>query len=260
MVLSRLWVAYLAAAASGEILLHDAPAITAAIDGLVLVAALTQFGLAERSPLAIGDASVRLLPAVALVPLMRLLSLTMPVPTLPSVTWIVLAGAPLLIAVPVTARLVVLSVRDIGLATRPRDLVSVGIILASIPAGIVVGQLTVSDLSGSWDSPMTSGVAALAVVSCGALPEELVFRGILQPLAVRRTGRLGIVLVAMLHAATYLGTGSAAAVAIMGIVGFVYGWDMARTGSLWPPLVGHSLLAVAATIVAPMLAQLPMSP
>lgn len=256
MLRSRSWAAYLVAALLGEVLLRDAPAATAAIDASILVGALSQFGWAQRSPLAIGDQSVRLLPAVALVPLMRLLSLTMPVPAFPSIAWIALAGGPLLLAIPATARLVVLSVRDMGLGTRPRDVFSIGIVLISIPVGLILGQHASSDIASPVETPVLSGLVALVVVSCGAIPEELIFRGILQPLVVGRTGRIGIVLVALLHAATYLGTGSGLVVALVGIIGFAYGCELARTGSLWAPLLGHSVLAVCATIVPPLLAGL----
>jgi hypothetical protein len=247
------WGAYLVAAVAGEALLPFIPAATALIDGTVLVAALTQFGWAQRSPLAIGDPTVRLLPAVALVPLMRLLSLTMPVPALPSVTWIALAGGPLLLAVPTAARLVVLSVRDIGLATRPRDLLSLGVVALSIPVGLFMATLAPAELGLPIATPPTSGLVAFLVVSCAAVPEELIFRGILQPLVVRRIGTLGIALVAAVHAATYLGTGSAPVVALVGAAGLVYGFEVARSRSLWAPIVGHSLMAVCATIVGPLL-------
>jgi membrane protease YdiL (CAAX protease family) len=256
---NRAWAAYLVAAVLGEALLGSFPAATAAIDACVLVAALSQFGWAQRSPLALGDPTVRLLPAVALVPLMRLLSLTMPAPALPPMTWIVLAGAPLLLAVAATARLVALNVREIGLAARPSDGLSLAVMAVSIPVGLGLAQLVPSESVPPMQTPLTSGLVALVLVSCGALPEELIFRGVLQPLVVRQTGRIGIVLVALVHAATYAGTGSLLVVGLMAVIGFLYGSEVARTGSLWTPLVGHSLIAVCATVVAPLLAGLPDS-
>jgi membrane protease YdiL (CAAX protease family) len=246
------WAAYLVAAVVGEALLPLIPSATALIDAAVLIAALTQFGWAQRSPLAIGDPSTRLLPAVALLPLLRLLSLTMPVPALPSATWIALAGGPLLFAVPTAARLVVLSVREMGLATRPRDLRSLGVVALGLPVGLLAATLAPEELGLPIETPWAPGILAFVVVSCAAVPEELIFRGIMQPLVVGRVGALGIVLVAAIHATTYIGTGSAAVVALVAIVGIVYGFEVARSGSLWAPLVGHSLMAVCATIVGPL--------
>lgn len=242
------------AAVIGEALLPSSPALTAFIDAVVLVAALTQFGWAQRSPLAIGDSAIRLLPAVALVPLMRLLSLTMPVPALPSVTWIAFAGGPLLLAVASAARLLLLSVRDMGLATAPREPFSIGVLTLSAPVGLLVAPLSPGSLGLSFESPLTSALATFVLVSCAVVPEELIFRGILQPLAARRIGGMGILLAAAVHSATYIGTGSAPFVGVMGLMGLSYGIAFARSGSLWAPLVGHTLFATSATTLAPLLA------
>jgi membrane protease YdiL (CAAX protease family) len=249
----RAWAVYLAAAITGELLLGFVPAATALIDSLVIVAALTQFGWAQRSPLAIGDPAARLLPAVALLPLMRLLSLTMPVPALPPIAWIALAGAPLLLAVAATARLLVVSVRDIGLTRRPRSAGTVLVILLSLPAGLLLGMLAPAELLRPAESPLMSGLVAFTVVSCGAIPEELIFRGIMQPLVGRHIGGIGTIVVGLAFAATYAGTGSPAAIAVMAIAGLAYGFDLARTGSLWGPLIGHSVLAASATVVGPLI-------
>jgi hypothetical protein len=245
------WVVYLVAAIVGEVLVGSSPVATALIDALVLVAALTQFGFAQRSPLTIGDSAARLLPAVALLPLMRLLSLTMPVPALPPIAWIALAGSPLLLAVSATARLLILNVRDVGLATIPRSPFTLAVVLLSIPLGLLLAQVAPTQVDGSADTPLMSGLLAFALVSCSTVPEELIFRGIMQPLLTRHIGRLGILVAGLAFAATYLGSGSIQVVALMALAGVAYGSDAARTGSLWGPLVGHSLLAVSATIVGP---------
>jgi membrane protease YdiL (CAAX protease family) len=249
---SRAWAAYLVAAAIGEALLSAFPTATAAIDASVLVAALSQFGWAQRSPLAIGDPSIRVLPAVALLPLMRLLSLTMPAPALVPISWVALAGAPLLLAVSTAARLAYLTVRDMGLATPPRGWLGLAVIAVSIPVGLCLAPFVPAGVAHSAQSPVTAGLAALGLVACAAIPEELIFRGVLQPLVVRRLGSIGVVLVAVVHATTYAGTGSALVMALMGGMSLVYGLEVARSGSLWPPLVGHSLLTVCSAVVAPL--------
>lgn len=250
------WALYLTGAIIGEALLGWVPAITAAIDAVALVGALTQFGLAQRSPLGIGDPAARLLPAIALLPLMRLLSLTMPVPALPPIAWIALAGAPLLFAVPVTARLLILSVRDLGLATPPRSAFTYAVVVLSFAMGLVIAQLAPAGTGIRFDSPAAAGLVALTAVSFGAIPEELVFRGIIQPLMTRHIGRIGIAVATLGFAATYLGTGSALVVVLMAVVGLAYGNDVARTGSLWGPLVGHSVLTATTFVAGPLLSQL----
>jgi membrane protease YdiL (CAAX protease family) len=258
MLSSRTWSIFLVAVLVGEFLINVSPAATAIIDALVVVAALTQFGWAQRSPLAIGDTAGRLLPAVALVALMRLLSLTMPVPSLPPVMWIVLAGGPLLVAVAATARLLVLNARDLGLTRRPRSVFTVSVIVLSAPAGLLLGAVAPYNPIEGVGSPMFSGLVAAAVVSCAVIPEELVFRGILQPLLSARVGRLSVIVATLAFAATYVGSGSVVVVALLGFAGLAYGVDAARTGSLWGPLLGHSILSVTATVIGPALAHTPL--
>jgi membrane protease YdiL (CAAX protease family) len=144
-----------------------------------------------------------------------------------------------------------MNVRDMGLATIPRSAFTLGIILFSIPLGLLLAQVAPNQVNGPADSPLMSGLLAFTLVSCGAIPEELIFRGIIQPILIRHVGRLGIVIAALAFAATYLGSGSMQVVAVMSLAGIAYGSDAARTGSLWGPLVGHSLLAVSATIAGP---------
>ena len=254
MRLRRVWIAYLSAALIAELLLPFAPVATAVIDASVIVLALTQFGLAQRSPLAIGDPASRLLPAVALLPLLRMLSLTMPVPELPRLAWLVLAGAPLLVAVAATARLTTMDVREMGLSHVSRDLISVGVAGFSIPVGILLGVVVPSAFDPSLDTPIGMGVAAAAVVSCAAIPEELVFRGVMQPLMATAIGPVSVVVVALASGLTYVGTGSILAVGLMTVVGLAYALEVARSGSMWAPIVGHGFLAVGALIVPPIVA------
>ena len=251
---SSTWWVCLLAVLVAEFVINVSPASTAIIDALVVVGALTQFGLSQRSPLAIGDPAARLLPVVALVALMRLLSISMPVPSLPPIAWIVLAGAPLLIAVATTARLLVLNVRDLGLVTLPRSAFSVTVVLLSAPAGLLLATVAPNSPIETAESAVVSGLIAAAVVLCAVIPEELIFRGILQPLLRARVGGFAVIIASLSFAATYIGSGSAMVVALMGFAGLAYGIDAARTGSLWGPLLGHGILTVTATVVAPALA------
>jgi membrane protease YdiL (CAAX protease family) len=253
MIERHAWAAYLAVAVAAEIALPFNPMITALIDSAVLVLVLSHFGWAQRSPLAIGEPGIRLLPAVALLPLLRVLSITMPVPELSPIVWLALAAGPLLFAVVSTARLTDIDVREIGIGVIPRDAWSGVLIAASIPVGILLGWLQPSFLSIDRDAALAVGLAAATLVAGSAIAEELVFRGILQPLMGRAIGPIAIVLTAGVYGATYLGSQSLAVAGIMAVVGLAYGWVVARSGSLWGPLLGHSALILAAIFLAPII-------
>ena len=248
------WMAYLGATILGEIVLPLAPAATSLIDSAILVVALTHFGWAQRSPIAVGDPTIRLLPALALLPLMRLLSLTLPVPDIAPIGWLALMAAPLLLAVVAGARLTHLDVTEMALARVSRDGVSILMVAGSVPAGIALGWLAPSQLGPRSESPMAFAATAAILVAGAVIPEELVFRGLLQPLLVDLIGRAAPVVVAVAFAATYVGARSPLVVLLMGGIGLLYGWEVMRSGSLWPAIVGHAVLLLSGVFLAPQLA------
>ncbi len=253
MVLRRAWMAYLGAVLGAELLLLVAPAGTALLDATVLVLALSHFGWAQRSPLAIGDPSVRVLPAIALPALLRLLSMTLPVPELPHAAWLILAGAPLLLAVLAASRLATMDVRELSLARISTDWRSLAIALSGIPIGLALAATTPNDPGLAIDTPIAAAAAGIALTACAAVPEELIFRGVLQPLLSDASRRYGLVLTAVTFGATYVGTRSLAAVGIMLLVGLLYGWEVRRTHSLWSPIAGHVFLVLSAALLGPVL-------
>lgn len=251
MTVSHAWIVYLAAAIVAELMLPIAPVGTALIDAAILVLALTHFGWAQRYPLAIGDPPTRLLPAVALLPLLRLLSLTMPVPEWPPATWLVLAGLPLLVAIWAAARLMHLDVKEISLVRVSRDWRTAAIVALSVPAGLLLARAAANPIWSTSEGPLATLATAVVIVAFAAIPEELAFRGMLQPLLGAVLGRTAILVSALAFAATYAGAGSIWAVLLMGGVGVAYGWEVDRTDALWGPIVAHAVLVTTAVFVGP---------
>ena len=245
------WILYLAAAIFAELVILVSPVATALVDAAIIVIALTHFGWAQRSPLAIGEPGVRLLPAVALIPLIRLLSLTLPIPDLPPLAWLGLIAGPLLLAIATTARLTRLGVRQMAIAPISVRWTSLAVVILSMPIGVLVGWISPATIPIASDSPWMAGVAAATLVGAAAIPEELVFRGLLQPLLHNVVGEVAPFLAAVAFAATYIGWQSPALVAVMAGVGLLYGFELARSGSLWPAILGHSVLVLAAGFLSP---------
>jgi uncharacterized protein len=250
--LTSAWILYLAAAIFAELALLVSAVATALIDSAVIVIALTHFGWAQRSPLAIGEPGVRLLPAVALIPLMRMLSLTLPIPDLPPLAWLGLIATPLLLAIGATARLTRVGVRQMGIAPLAVPWTGVIVVILSVPIGVLVGWISPATIPVASDAPWMAAVAAATLVGAAAIPEELVFRGLLQPLLHNAIGGLAPFLAAAAFAATYIGWQSPALVAVMAGVGLMYGIELARSRSLWPAILGHSALVLAAAFLSPL--------
>jgi hypothetical protein len=64
-------------------------------------------------------------------------------------------------------------------------------------------------------------------------------------------GQVAPFIAATVFAATYIGWQSPALVAVMAGVGLMYGFELARSGSLWPAILGHSALVLAAGFLSP---------
>lgn len=197
-----------------------------------------------------AEPSSRVLAVLAFVPLVRLLGLTMPLEDLPPWSWYVLAGAPLLAGTVVMASRLGMSARDLALTrrTRPRadaTVIAIGLLLGFVAVPLGAGPNLV-------DGGLLAGLAtALSLLLFVAVPEELVFRGLLHRLAADAHGRAGIGMVAVLYAATFVASFSAAAVLIMGVAGVAFAWSLERGGSLVGTIAAHAILVIGAALVWP---------
>lgn len=251
--MSGAWAVYLGAAVLGEIALPFAPTATALIDAAILVTILSHFGWAQRSPIALGEPSIRVLPAVALVPLLRLLSLTLPVPDIDPIFWLAACAGPLLLAVLASARLAHMDVIEISLARVARDRLSLLMVIGSVPAGILLGMAAPSPFGWEQQSPISSAFVATVLVAGAAIPEELIFRGVFQPLLADLVGPAAPAIAALVFAATYIGTESPVFVLMMAGVGLAFGWNVRRSGSLWPAIAGHSVILLTQVFLTPLI-------
>lgn len=230
--------AYLAAIIAAEAIgAFIAPLAGYAGQALLVVALLSQYVYAE------GARYRRLLPALALVPLLRLLSLVMPVRFVPEPYWYALIGLPLLAAVLLTAQLLELGPAALGLHTRgwPRQL----LIAASGPplglaAALLAPQLAFASLSAASAPEQIAGLVALAVGL--ALLEEMLLRGLLLRVASETLGAGGLLCASLLSAALYLGTRSLAAIGLAALAAIFFGWCVRRSGGSWGVIASHSLL------------------
>lgn len=200
-----------------------------------------------------GQVEGRSLAVLALVPLLRLLSLTTPLPGVPAVYWLALAGVPLIVAGVIAGRAVGLSPADLGLG-RPRGLIQLVVALTGLPLGLLF-WLWVEPSSPIADGrPMVEYVAVAIVLAAfvGVL-EEFIFRGIIQAGLSIAYANGAVVLSTILYGATYLGTLSLVGVAFATLLGLAYGLAVQRTGSIVGAAASHALVAVGGYLVWPAL-------
>jgi membrane protease YdiL (CAAX protease family) len=94
-------------------------------------------------------------------------------------------------------------------------------------------------------------VAATLLVLFAALPEELLYRGLLVPAAAAVVGLWGVPFASATYALAYVTGGSIATVLLAFLLGIVLGWCRWLTGSVVGVIGAHSLLNVIVYLVLP---------
>jgi membrane protease YdiL (CAAX protease family) len=223
------------------------------IQGAVLQAALVPILLAhfvanERTHYR------KLLPVLALIAMLRVLSVAAAVPRLPMVTWYVTVGGALLIAEILATRLVDEPWERLSFALR-RPVLDVALTAVGIPAGFIGFLLLRPEPLIPHAGPLVVLVGIVSLVIFGAFTEEFLFRGLLQSVAIDTFGisRLGVVYAATIGAVMYLGSGSLPYTLAIGVYGLLLGTAIAHGGSVWGATASHSLALVGMAFVWPAL-------
>jgi membrane protease YdiL (CAAX protease family) len=190
-------------------------------------------------------------PTLALVPLARILSLTMPVPSLPGIYWYAVTAAPLLLAALLTTRL-------LG-ARWTRETIRIGwsraqsvITVSALPLSLLT-YLALRPARLQPHLSLTSFLTGALVLAFAAMTEEVVFRGILQPVFADLLGGTGIAASAILFAAMYLGTGSGPYIVVIALVGLLFGWWVRVTKSVSGVIATHAIISIGLVLIWPYL-------
>jgi membrane protease YdiL (CAAX protease family) len=242
------------AAYSGAIIFAEiAGAAGLVIEGAVLDAALVPILLAhfvagQRTPYR------KLLPVLALVAMLRVLSVAAAVPRLPEVTWYVTVGGALLIAEILATRLVDEPWERLNLAVR-RPALDVAMAAVGLPAGFIGFLLLRPEPLMPYAGPWAVLVGVVSLVIFAAFTEEFLFRGLLQSVAIDAFGisRLGVAYAGTIGAVMYLGSGSLPYTLAIGVYGLLLGATIVRGGSVWGATASHSLALIGMAFVWPAL-------
>jgi len=189
--------------------------------------------------------------SLALVPLVRIISLGMPLVNIPQIWWYPIIYTPLLVAAIVVVRIVGYRAREVGLSfsSLPVQLavglsgflfgVTEYIILAPEP---LVVELTWQEV---W-------LPALIFLMCTGFVEEFIFRGVLQRTAVEVFGSWrGIIYVSLLFAVLHVGFLSLIDVVFVFAVALFFGWVVKKTGSLFGVTLAHGITNILLYLIVP---------
>lgn len=183
---------------------------------------------------------------LALVPLAGLLAAVMPTAHVIPAAWPLLAGVPVILALTLTARQLHLPLRALGL-TLTWPITQVGIALLGVPLGYLA-------YVGLRPEVLDGGALGLAAASLTVLAfcEELLFRGLVQPLLCRLYGAAGIAATAVLSATVALGADSLSYGLFAALVAGGFGLATRRTGSIAGTTVARALMFIGLLIVWPL--------
>ncbi len=242
-------------------------AITALVDpfaGAIIAAALIFLLLAHYALLAEPPSakygnpddvfwSSDILPILALVPLTRLLSLTIPVGTWPEAYRDALIGFPVLLATGATIRILDLRWLKAALFSRTDWLWQCLVAATGVPLGVLAFlafQPKPSITRFDWGHVVVG--ALLALVLTGFI-EEIIFRGLLQRVLNQLFGVAGLWWSSVLFGALYLGSQSPSYILFITLLGLFFGLLVQRTGVIWGPMLAHGFLAAGMFVVWPAL-------
>lgn len=190
--------------------------------------------------------------ALSLTPLVRILSLSLPLQDIELVYWYAAVAVPLLIATIVVARMTGLSRRELGLTAGhlPTQLLigSSGIALGGIEYLILSPEPLVDDFS--W---LVILVPALILLVGTGFMEEFLFRGVMQTTAQESLGRFAVWYVATVFAVLHIGYESILDVAFVFAVALFFGWIVLRTKSILGVTLSHGITNIGLFLFFPFL-------
>lgn len=230
------------------------PLLVFPLHGGLVVAVSIHLAWLARHP-AEADANrplTALLLAFVLAPLIRIISLTLPLAQIEPAYRYLFAGIPMALGALLVARALGMSLVQMGLVWRDTRL-QVLVVVASVGLGFIEFAILRPAPMGGLPWTVAGVLPAIAVGIFTGLPEEMIFRGVLQTAARPIMAGGTVLYTATVFAVLHIGYESAVDLAFVFGVGLFYGWVFERTRSIVGTSIGHGLANVILFFVAPYL-------
>jgi uncharacterized protein len=236
---------YLAASGAAEYTSHYLNPVGGIAFYLVIL-----FSLIVNGALAKDQAQRGLWLALGLAPIIRLVSLAMPIMMeISQFIWYIIISIPILVAIFTVARTLKYSFEDVGLAWS-KPLMQGLIVIAGI--GLALADYFILKPS-AWTATLTlqsTLFPALVLLIFTGFTEELAFRGVMQR-AAKVLGSRGWVYSSLIYAVLQIGQGHPLnSVYILGI-SLLFGWTVQKTGSIIGVAMAHGLFNVGLYLIFP---------
>ncbi|MCL4294107.1 MAG: CPBP family intramembrane metalloprotease [Anaerolineae bacterium] len=242
MVAAWLYLVILATAEACTFLIE--PRLGLILHGLVLILLMVNAVLRWEQPVR------SLLLSLIFIPLIRILSLSLPLVNLPILYWYLIIAIPLLTATFMIAHTLRLGWSEMGLNLQG---LPVQVLIA--PLGLAFGYLGYQILK---PAPLVSHLTfpqilepALILFVSTAFTEELIFRGVMQRASIRTMGSAGIIYIAALYTNLHLGHRSPLYVLFVFGLALFFGWTAHKTRSLLGVTLCHGLANIVLFLILP---------
>jgi hypothetical protein len=252
----------LAAFATAEVItVFTDPLTGIALHGTSLLALFAASGFGGRGDRVADGPLSRLLYSLALVPLIRIVSLTMPLGRFDQTYWFLAAGLPVFVAGVVIVGTLGIRPGDIGLrltwrGTRLQLLIAVfGLALGFAEYQILRPDALIDDLT-----LRQFVLPALVIMFATGFLEEFIFRGVLQRLAEGVLGQSGLLYVSLIFAILHIGYRSATDFLFVFAIALLYGWVVRKTGSIIGVSVSHGITNITLFLLMPFVPVLAAQP
>jgi hypothetical protein len=223
------------------------PRLGLLIDGVLLVLLLFQSSRRSARP------EQKFLLTLALAPLIRLLSLSMPLLVFPQIFWYLVVGLPLLLSIFLVYRLTGYKPAEVGLSPGSGLPLQLTVGLTGLVFGYIEYRiLQPQPLVGSPNLQSILLPALILLVFTGFL-EELIFRGLMQRAALDTIKRLGPLYVSLVFMVLHIGYQSVLNLAFVFLVGLFFSLVVARTRSILGVALAHGLINIMLYLVLPFL-------
>lgn len=216
---------------------------------------LLMAGLLVHGGIGRTESERRLALSLSLAPMIRLLSLSLPLINFPQQAWFPLVSVPLLVATWTIVRQSGISRKALGLRVGnplvQLSIAGLGLGLGVTEYAILRPQPLVAELD--WTALI---VAALSLAIFTGLNEEIIFRGLMQSSSITVLGKSGLLYVALLFGVLHIGYLSVLDVVFVTSVGVLFGYIVRWTGSILGVTLAHGATNITLFLVMPHLARL----
>jgi hypothetical protein len=210
------------------------------------------FALLLHAALVSPRPSSKLYLALSLVPLIRILSLSLPLADVPQIYWYLIIATPLLIATFIVILMLGYRPRDVGLTLNKLPL-QLLIAMTGIAFGFIEYQILKPEpLIGALTLQGIMRPAIIMLIATG-FAEELMYRGVMQRSSLEAMGTWGLLYITAIFAVLHIGYLSAVDVLFVFAIGLFFALMVKKTGSLLGVSLSHGITNIFLFLIIPFL-------